>query len=457
MSTQGVYNVDAVAGILGGYGKKRIDIALAADSNAVFATNTGHFQGGQKAISNLIGKPYSVGVRPIKRLGGFASIFHNVNHYTSNLSSSSPLPSYFEDYELDSGLGIDDWLTAPSYYLNDGSNLSSGQIANIFQLLTGDEMFDANLALSFHLNVGTFASGTAARYQPGIRKMNTTNYVIQDTEQDSVTGTDGIIDYSLAIPAGDRASGGLQFVLNPVAATSLEGPFYASFTNVEFTQRTAGVSYHLSMYQGGHSSYDCCRAMKATPIKAIAEYLRTLVKLQNGTKQLIFQIIHGGNDRYEIGLSWNHTTQDFDQEISSTAKGFANNIDGIRKYITDAWESLKYDKANLAFLVGAYHPIGVDMTIGGITKPSTQWLSNYYDEVIDRGHPDTCVIKGEELTTVAVMEANGEYANTSSYAHLTQVGYENHGTRWVSALLSAAAESNAKRGLPVFGNHHVFS
>ena len=464
-----VYNVQAVSEILNSYKNKRIDIALASDSNARFGADTGHLQGMQVAVSESFGPLYSTGVLPANSNNlSWGGRINGIDAFGGIDANVTP-PSFINDISLDSGLGIADWMDQPEAYLDNtafvsntttnNGNLSYVEQWNPVEIKTDldpNNLWDIASHMVFHAKLATFASGTDSQYRVGMRQGTSTTMLAEDATQNSVTGADGFIDYALDVPAGDRGHDQVRFQFNKYGGAPLKGPFSASYVSVEWPEITTGVSCSLAMYQGSLSAYDACRALKATPIAGVSAYLKQLVRLQEGKRQLIFQIIHGGNDTLEATGSWNRDTEAFDSDKSFTALGFANNIEGMRKYITDAWVNLGYGEDNIRFICGPYHPQGGDQTIDGVTQSRVQWNEDYYNELIGRGWENTCVIKGTELVTPAEMVAGGEYAGGgASSAHLDMIGYENHARRGMTSLKVAAASVSTSASH--FGSVMIFS
>lgn len=441
---QGVYNAAAVRSMFLAGTSRRFDIITFTDSNGIFGGSYGHYYGGQKALHDQYGQLYATGVLPVDGTGSWATQINAIDP-GGVAEPGSALPAFLDAYTLDSGLGIADWSDTPYLYLADGDSIASGTVYNVNAIRHDTDtnglwgLTDTTHPhMKWHMLMGTFASGSG-KSRPGARRWNSLTYHGQEpSDIDPNTGSDGVSDYELDIPAASRtSSNGLQLMLHRVTQDSLEGPFYAAHQRIEMADRTYGPSYHIGMYQGGLSAYDACRACKATAQTAIAEYLRQCVRLQVGDPMLVVQIIHGGNDRNQSAGSWNSATEAFDSDASYTAAGFANNLDGIRKYIRDAWTSLGYAASGLAFLAGPYHVQAGDQTINSVTKSKVDWLDEFYDAVIARGWTDTTVVKGNELTTVTEMAANSEYDGGGD-AHLTQAGYENHAERWVQPLYQQA-------------------
>lgn len=446
----GVYNLSAIASIFSAGQSRRFDVLGIYDSNGFFNTSYGHYYGLQKALKDKFGPLYATGVLPVDPNGSWGAQINGIDPGAVT-EPGSALPAFLEAYNLDSGLGIDDWMDKPYLYLADGDSIASGTVFNVNAINHTNDINDiwgftdtTHPNMKWHMVMGTFASGTGY-CRPGVRNWNSLTYQAQEASDiDPNTGSDGIVDYEITIPAGTRgSSNGLQFVLHRVTQDSLEGPFFATHQRVEFTDQDKGPSCHIGLYQGGLSAYDACRACKDTAETAIAEYLRQCVKLQTGDPLLIVQIVHGGNDRDESASSWNSATEAFDLEASYTAEGFANNVEGIRYYFREAWRSLGYADSGLAFLVGPYHPQAGDQTINSILKSKVEWNSDYYDAVIVRRWKDTTVIKGTEITTVSEMTTNSEYDGGGD-AHLTQVGYENHSQRWLDKLFDSPPDPRSK-------------
>ena len=197
---------------------------------------------------------------------------------------------------------------------------------------------DESLGADDHDAQGRAGLGAEPQVAPDLRDVRHRRRRVQPVGQRAVrqdrlrprvstsTGTVGLADGAYSIPAAAYNQPGAEWMnigVSHVAEGTMRGPFYGLWQRVE-GDRPTGVSYSTTLWQGGRALVHAATALKAQSDDALKEYVRNLVKLQDGQKMLLVQVNHGGND---AGMALPSVGPR--SAPSNTPAGFADNADAL--------------------------------------------------------------------------------------------------------------------------------
>ncbi|MFM7133693.1 MAG: dockerin type I domain-containing protein [Planctomycetota bacterium] len=145
----------------------------------------------------------------------------------------------------------------------------------------------------------------------------------------------------------------------------------------------------------------------------------------------------GGRGRVVVFIQGGINSSDWwfgDPPSPSDRRTWTRGVESIRKSIRHQWEQRGFPAEDLAFIVMASHQADALDHPLRFLRPAARSLV--------RATPDACAVSSERLVSHAELSGDpGFYAWDGPY-HLSRFGFEQMGTRVVSALLSHAAPSD---------------
>ena len=455
---------------------RRVDFALMSDSNTVKDTYGGHNSGMRNAFASRFGM-YSTGMLPAVAVTGSEG-------YGSGSSGSYlwPAPATVQQatgitaidaYQANTGVSEAFFVGQCWQYLASGSTIT-GQQTNIIQsfglqgvqlpLATGNLTnnnkiihacpMDLTQELSWEWTQAIFTAG--GYWNPTVYQTaaQSTQYATAKVSSNGVAY--GMQDGNLIIPAAARNSNGTygtitgspcNYVGGNTVAAGVKGPVLISYQRVQAPGVLTGIAYHTNLYQGGQDARNAALSWQGTSSTAKTEFMRQLVRLQNGAVPMAcFHIIHGGNDFNDTVNSVGPNPQP-----SNTPAGFADNLTAIIQAVQAAWTAAGYSLANLYFLIGPYHP-----AISRLNDNLT-WQGNSYQQLVAYelapmsvadAFSNTTVMRGSQATpggfqaSAMLLQSRGFY-DYQADPHLIRQGYDYWGYRAADALIAEAFGSGS--------------
>jgi MYXO-CTERM domain-containing protein len=417
-----VYNGKALLPWVEAAGARRVDIAGIGDSNQVAGPGSdyGWDHGYAKAWTDRYGE-YATGVFGMSAAGAWTGPQGFINSGGAPYGAASTgAPAALDKYKLfydAQGDGVDDFPANYAYF-GPAYQEPTAHWSATTTIRKASSLWGQNLR--WNMTYGTFDSGTG-KFNPTVVAEGGAP-LHQGPDVNTSTGSVGLVDGSFPIPASSYtgAQKDIYLALSNVGAGTMTGPFFGLWQRVE-GDKTKGVSYSTMLHQGGQALVHAATALQTQSDDALKEYIRNLVKLQDGSKMLLVQVNHGGNDG-------GHTIPSVGPSPapSDTPAGFADNMTALITRLRGAWTALGYDPANLSFQSGPYHPI--DGTIADespVTK--VQRLASWENAIVQlsQQHPEynLAVVRGSRLTTPITMDKDGWYSSATDHGHLSAGGY----------------------------------
>ena len=463
------YKPQAVLPFLQAALTRRVDLALMSDSNTVKDTLGGHNAGMRNSFAARFGM-YSTGLLgtggisegqgsgssgsylwPSPAVIGTATGIAAIDAYMAN-DGVSEAAFFGQCYQfLPAGGAITGQQTniiCANTLQGCQLPLAAGNITNNGKIIHACPM-DLTQELSWEWTQGIFTGG--GYWNPTAYQTAAQNTQYATTKVSSNGAAYGMQDGNLIIPAAARNSNGAygtitcspcNFAGGNTLAYGVKGPVLLSYQRVQAPGVLTGIAYTTNLYQGGQDARNAALAWQNTSATAKTEFLRQLVRLQNGAAPMVcFQIIHGGND-------FNDTTNSVGPipQPSNTPAGFADNLTAIIFAVQEAWAAAGYSLSNLFFIIGPYHPALSRLSDNLIWEgQSYQQLVAY--ELAAMSLADSfsnlAVIRGSQATpggfesSAMLLQSKGYY-DYQSDAHLIRQGYDYWGYRTVDALISEA-------------------
>ncbi len=519
MRSAGVGNIAGILPFLRASYTRRTDIMQITDSNGAQNTITGHFEGmalnfaavfGAYASAFVAGSPAPGAGLATDQAGHTGGTNGSVTAVDANFTALKfPAVSVVDGASVP--WGNFDWCNTFKGDDNPGSYL---QLKSRFPL-------DLNGKIGYCPVVWRPAASGITKLVPqvqGLMNGGPAFGILSKTVTAPTRSSDGIdeiicafargeiIDLSNATnPANNLARyKGMGFKISPNtwdgSATGMDGANVGGIIGHRITdeEKFAGVAVSPFYQFGGKptraASWDLCGLAGSGGVSdaALGTWLKALVKAQRssgGTQlapMLCVQIIEGGNDSGDTGalgtlaankslLSSTGAYQSATEQAvaSNTATGYYNNTVTIIRRIRYVWETvLGYNRANLFFLIGCYHPqsptisaaqwsfVRTTMVTGmasvaaserNVTYVDGYKLGNYAEFGRANGASSGGVDGTDYMTAGAQEYSTGltpftAVVNTPWYrdpsnqdAHLNQQGYLAWGQRVVQAVMDAAA------------------
>jgi hypothetical protein len=414
-----VYNAAAARSFIDAAKVRRVDINGIGDSNQLAGpgSNYGWDHGYAKAWTDRYGQ-YATSLFGMNADGawnGGAGYYASAGYPYG--AANTGAPAELHKYKLFNPVTTEGNPFPPAYsYFPAGYQEVENWTPSMW-VLKQNPMWGENL--TWHFTYGTFPDGKGG-FKPtiltGLQKAREGVWV------NSSTGSYGLADGSLSIPATtyQNTNSQLNFGVSAWGDPSLKGPFLGLWQRVT-NERTKGVAYSTSWAYGGQALITAATHFKAQTDEGLREYVRNLVRHQNGAPMLLVNVNHGGNDG-----AFAQPSVGPHPAPSNTPAGFADNMEALITRYQTAWSSLGYDATNLVFQYGPYHPAPLNADDGtGRTK--VQRLSDWEKAIMllsDR-HPEfnLLVVRGSALTTPMTMSANQWYTSAADNAHLSIDGY----------------------------------
>ena len=414
-----VYNGGALKPFVEAAKTRRVDIAGIGDSNQV-AGGDGWEHGYSQAWSSRFGL-YATGLFGTNATGGWAGPQGYIDSWGYPYGAArTGAPAALDKYKLHFDSRNDGGYDFPPGYAYFGSSYVE-TAKNWVPMLTirkASPLWGQNL--NWHLTYGTFAEG-AGGFTPSVA--GHFGKLVTGPRVNTSTGSIGLVDGAFKIPAAAYANDPtpeLNIGLSYSGEGTMRGPFFALWQRGE-GDRASGISYSTTLWQGGRALVHAATALKTQSDDALKEYVRNLVRLQNGEKMLLVQVNHGQNDP-----GWTQTSVGPNPAPSHTPAGFADNMDAVITRLRGIWNAMGYDPKNLVFEYGPYHPIE-GAADDGTGRTRVQRLADWENAVINlaKDHPEynLAVVRGTRMTTPQTMNANGWYTAATDHAHLSLAGY----------------------------------
>ena len=242
------------------------------------------------------------------------------------------------------------------------------------------------------------------------------------------TGTNGMADLTVDVPADPARSGKLWFEPTLLNNRSVTGPPFATNSRIEVTRKASGVAYSRLLYQGGKTARDAAVPVRQSSDTALAEWMREATALQAGGAsdgRLMVQILQGGNDRGNVAMSVGPHPA-----ATGTPAGHLDNLTAIRARLMTAWTAAGYDPAEPNLVVGAHHAQDFDRDRRAASERAAMDFADQNGGVT--------VIRGGKRVYGSTMLANHWYLDvggTPDVARMSQVGHEGIGRPTVNQML----------------------
>ncbi len=414
-----VINPDAIKPFVDAAKTRRVDIIGIGDSNQIGGPGNdyGWDHGYAKAWTEHYGT-YATEVLNTTGEGGWGGAGYLASGGAPYGASATGAPAELDKYRMfydSQGDAINDF--PPTYaYMGSSYVEPTDHWSPTARVLPSNPLWGQNLTWNF--TYGTFANGTGG-FMPNASSSFVT--VADGPRISTSTGVVGLHDGSLSLPASayQQLTQPLDFSFSPYATSTIQGPFFAQYQRVT-GDRASGVSYSTILAQGGRALVHAATALQTQSDDALKEYIRNVVRYQDGAPMLLVDVTHGGNDGgwHIPSVGPAHVAD------SSTPAGFADDITAVAERLRGVWTAMGYDPKNLMFQYGPYHPTDGDAG-GGQTK--IQRLAAWEDAVIQlsQQHPEynLSIVRGTRVTTPLTMATSNWY-DPGGDAHLTPAGYE---------------------------------
>lgn len=417
---------------------RRVDICQIGDSNSRSQVISGHEDGMGRAFSGRFGM-YATRVNPVMSIDNWGAFILAESSLAGGPfavvtdQNCPPAAGYaFQPQGMPKALA----------YLAPGLSTPFGY--NLGHALGQDNPLGVNAHLRWHLSefvlqAGQGSMGMEARaLWPG-SAFDT--YAFRRIEAGDRQAA-GIADRAMDVPAGIRSPHGILFCVSSlVRGVAAVGPLALTYSRVERPDRSTGIAYSPLWQQGGRSARHVLEDVAnhgGMPVQ-MREYLRQLVRLQNDPPVLLVHIMHGGNDILDSAPS----RGPIGGLPSSTPAGFRDNIDGIMAFVRESWTSAGHDPQRVFFLLGPYHPRGVQEDV------QAAFAQVWRD--IAAADPQTFSVDGLALTTATELQSRSFLASPSDPFHLSVAGFQAFGRATVSAISRAVCPAdvneNGERGV----------
>lgn len=428
VNPEAVYNIDGISRFLDAARGRRVDIAIVGDSNVRFNFESGHEDGMGYAFYEEFGC-YATRVDPMGPRGSW-----NAPTLLSNASLRTARDGGIDGVvdEAPDGLGEMMFPLEVGFPGRYGHLPSANRIPWESTSNSGVQVFpghplDVSSALRWHFTHHLFGPESLGEVHPVAESVRSTKVRYSSPMTVSTASPfTGFVDSYLDVPAGERQNDEISFiVVDRYEQLDARGPFFGLWQRVEDRSLMRGVSYSPLLYQGGESARDACEELTGVGTgPAMREWLRQVVRLQNGPAMLMVQIIHGGNDvndrRGSLGPVGGLE--------SRSAEGHEDNIRCVISRIEQAWAAAGYSRDNLYFLLGPYHPsesraaryVGYQERYRGLA-----------DEFQNIAVIDGALMSSEQEFTRL------DWYETPGVAHLTISGYRSWGLATVRTLVEA--------------------
>jgi lysophospholipase L1-like esterase len=302
---------------------------------------------------------------------------------------------------------------AAGWYIAPGA---TGKVSwrNGLLIVPADHPLDVRGPLRFHFTYGTFAEG-ASVFEPVVRRDRAPWTVLASSKRpvSTAAGQQALARLTLDLPADSSRDYPVQFMPQNVQA-EINGPFFAVHAVAENTARKNGLAYHTLYGVGGHSVKDMLTAFRERGPARVKTFFTDVRGLLNGSMTAVIVIHSGLNDRNRsepsIGPAGGF--------VSSTLEGYADNLEGLVRFLTAAWIEAGGTPETVHFAFMPSHALG---------DPDDEKLVSYRKAASELAArlPNASMIDIPALVPYAEMKAGGYYdKGRSSDAHLDRKGYD---------------------------------
>ncbi|MEN1682226.1 MAG: hypothetical protein AAGJ46_21840, partial [Planctomycetota bacterium] len=461
-----------------------IDIAVIGDSNAFwgdsFNGGFGHYKGLAYAAARRYGL-YKTGTLPMNILAGS----WNFSAWTDTNEDRGLIPGgSFTRYADGSGRSVNEnapaalhaYAVAPRQgnaaafagggmpwgylYGDDSASLSAVRLhRGPHWWKPGDAtrpgLLDIDANLRYHLRYGTFETGSGSfavscmDWASDMPNSAGVNHAFTG-DINPVTGSFGLADLALDIPAGARGDNGITIRPVRLAATTgggtrkdLEGPFFGLWQCLENTDQATGVGVNVAGHFGSQTARHAADYFLGTDGSSAAgfnvrqaqqEYWRFTLATQRATladAKLIVHLYFAENDIN--GVSTENSLGP-SPAASNTKEGYADNHKAIVDRIRADLVTIGVTSSNVLFVCGPYAK-----NPNQSTATRNEWAAQLESTFADDDR--VVVAYGEDLMQRAEIEANGGFDALA--AHLTPEAYQSFAT---ATLVSG--EANLTEDLP---------
>lgn len=394
---------------------QRIDIVGIGDSNQL-KDSTGWDQGIQVGMINAGAQMYAtplISTNENNADGGGVGYTCNFNAAQPVLGAITGAPSELDDYLKTTGGSISPHNYA---YLVSGS-FTNGNNSGLVLAQNGALGTAATEALRFHLNYGTFDSGSGS-FRFSVR-VNSSPFS-QQVESSLIstnTGAIGMAVASLDLPANAvLANYPLNMKLTGTT-NGITGPYFSLWMRAEVPGRTEGFSYHTLHGLGGDSLRDMANSMECLSDNTLSYFFGEVRRLQGSSKCVVIWVNAGLNDRSEASTSVGPAAE----TDGDSPEAFADNGQALVERIQAIWTLNGWDQDELHFVFMVSHPI---------SNPDDTELVSYrsaiaaYVATLDQGY----IVDLAAKITSTQISANSWYASSNTdTAHLVAAGYDGIG------------------------------
>ncbi len=383
---------------------RRIDVVCLGDSNQLFSGF-----GWQDGWAVALGEVYPMYATPLLGAGDNNDIGIALNTMAGASMPPSGAPLELTPFS-DPAQGID---ATPYGYLTTGAMVTPGTDLGM-RLSVGNSKwfknnFNANSALRFHFNYGTFDTAPGAVFQPQVSQP--AGFSVLHSPIIPGVGAFGLGASFIDVPAAVRNSNIIRFHWFGEDAPSGVGPVHALYMRAENLDQSTGQSVSTLYGVGGATARDCAIALMQTPETQLITFFEQIRMLQPDPKKVLIRIAFGANDFTE-----NLPSVGPDGPFpAATNESVADNMREIIQQINDVWTFAGWDHSELVFLL-----------VGPHARLSAEPAGYGYRQAISEITQDASnisFINHYRLATVAQMLADRWYEFPSG-AHLKELGYE---------------------------------
>jgi len=383
------------------------------DSNQLFG-GYGWHDGMARALELAYGGLWGTGVYPL---------FNNGNSFWGNGYRANPIstfnlaatgqPAQFDAFMTSLG---GNGATPPPTWI---ANASTSQPGLGFEV---DALGSYN-TIRWHFTYGQFPGWTGSA-TPGIRLGASPFWTLATGTAISSSGTAGLVDASLDLPANTAWPGVTLEARLGVPSAVATGEHFLTVQWAEAVERTSGWSYQTLAAQGGVSTRVILQSLNSFGLNSLVEYFRQVRRGLGAQKVVVVGINEGLNDRNDTSASIG-PVGGLD---SSTQAGFKDNTQGIINLIRAAYAQAGWSTADLYFVLMPSHPV---------SNPDDAELITYRAAVEEIAETDSnvIVVRIDDFIDSTEMLARGFYqSGGSDVSHLTLAGYNEISERVVNAL-----------------------
>lgn len=257
-------------------------------------------------------------------------------------------------------------------------------------------------------------------FTPNLRRGESPFNNIADLPTQTYNGTNGTLKTTSYTLAANPARTGTSIEFRtvkfgfPTTPVTMFGPLFMTYIRAMRTAKTNGIAMSALYSFGGRSAYDMYMCLSAWPTASWYHFFDALTYNQSvedpADHVAIFDIYEGSNQAQESGIAAGvPVAGDADHPLN-----YSWYLRQIVNMIDMHWENSGRNPENIGFRVSCSHPlndVGLESEMYSYRTALAAEFAN--DERV-------CVVDYSQLTTVAEMISEGDFADT---IHLTRDGY----------------------------------